>query len=260
MDGTVVSGWQPEVHRYHFLEQFSCRHRRNGLGAGAASLAAWELRGPDISWDRLESVRDVQPGGRASDDHAHSDIGTNPGIAQRYGIEHGDPNTPYILGGLWNSKGQPPLTKDKATKEGKTQQHMIKTQAGHLFIFDDTSGKEQIVIRDKSTKNEIIINTKDNTILINADKDIKLTAKGNISFTATQDLLFDGANFKVTTKQDSTFGATNFKVDAKANLNLAGLKIDAQGKTGVNLATAGLGKIEISPAKTSINAGGLDVM
>ncbi len=175
-------------------------------------------------------------------------------------FEHGDPNSPYILGGLWNSKNTPPLAKADATKEGKTQQHMIKTQAGHLFIFDDTSGKEQIVIRDKSTKNEIIINTKDNTILINADKDIKLTAKGNISFTATQDLLFDGANFKVSTKQDATFDATNAKVNAKANLTLAGLKIDAQGKTGVNLATAGLGKIEISPAKTSINAGGLDVM
>ena len=57
-------------------------------------------------------------------------------------------------------------------------------------------GEEQIIIRDKSTKNEIIINTKDNTILINADKDINLTAKGNISFKADKDILLEGKNFK----------------------------------------------------------------
>jgi hypothetical protein len=36
--------------------------------------------------------------------------------------------------------------------------------------------------------------------------------------------------------------------------------VTADGKTGVTLKTAGVGKVEVSPAKTSINAGALDVM
>jgi uncharacterized protein involved in type VI secretion and phage assembly len=175
-------------------------------------------------------------------------------------FEHGDPNAPYILGGLWNKTDAAPLTKAEYTKGGKTQQHMIKTGAGHVLIFDDNDGAEKIIIRDKSTKNEIIISTKDNTIMINADKDINLTAKGNISFKATKDILMEGMNVKVTSKTDTTFEATNFKVTAKANADVAGAKVTVDGKAGVLLKTAGLGKVDISPAKTSINAGALDVM
>src|SRR5579859_361867 len=159
-------------------------------------------------------------------------------------FEHGDPNTPYVIGGLWNSTNKPPLTKEQATKEGKTQQHMIKTQAGHVLIFDDKNGEEQIIIRDKSTKNEIIINTKDNTILINADKDIKL----------------EGKNFKVKAVADTVIEAVNAKIKASANIEFKGTKIDAEGTAGVTLGAAGVGKIEVTSAKTSINSGGLDVM
>ena len=175
-------------------------------------------------------------------------------------FEHGDPNAPYILGGLWNSDDTAPLAKAEATKGGKTQQHMIKTAAGHVLIFDDKEGSEQIVIRDKSTKNEIIINTKDNSISINADKDINLTAKGNISFKATKDILLEGMNFKLAAKADTVIDTANAKVTAKANVDLAGLMVVVEGKTGVTLKTAGVGKVEVSPAKTSINAGALDVM
>jgi uncharacterized protein involved in type VI secretion and phage assembly len=175
-------------------------------------------------------------------------------------FEHGDPNTPYILGGLWNSKSTPPLTKDQATKTGKTQQHMIKTQAGHVMIFDDKDGEEQIIIRDKSTKNEIIITTKDKSIFINAEKDIKLTAGGKIIFKATDDILLDGKNFKVKTEADVIIEGVNAKVKASANIKLEGVKIEGQGSAGVTWAAAGVGKIEITSAKTSINAGGLDVM
>ncbi len=175
-------------------------------------------------------------------------------------FEHGDPNTPYVLGGLWNSKDNPPLSKDESTKTGKTQQHMIKTQSGHMLIFDDKDGEEQIIIRDKSTKNEIIITTKDKSILINAEKDIKLTAGGKIIFKATDDILLDGKNFKVKTEADFLVEGVNAKIKASANIKLEGVKIEGQGSAGVTWAAAGVGKIEITSAKTSINAGGLDVM
>ena len=89
---------------------------------------------------------------------------------------------------------------------------------------------------------------------------INLTAKGNISFKATKDILFEGMNVKATAKTDTSFTTTNFKVDGKANVDLIGAKVTADGKAGVLLKTAGVGKVDVSPAKTSINSGGLDVM
>ena len=129
-----------------------------------------------------------------------------------------------------------------------------------MLIFDDKDGEEQIIIRDKSTKNEIIISTKDKSISINAEKDIKLTAGGKIIFKATDDILLDGKNFKVKTTADFLVEGVNAKVKASANIKLEGVKIEGQGSAGVTWAAAGVGKIEITSAKTSINAGGLDVM
>jgi len=176
-------------------------------------------------------------------------------------FENGDPSAPYILGGLWNGKDKSPLTAEEASKDGKTTKHIIKTGSGHVIILDDTASKESISITDKTTKNMIIISSKDNTITIKSDKDIVLEAKGKITMKATQDILFEGLNIKFTAK-------AKFNVEAKGGILLAttavakieATKVDVLGKAGVALKTAGMGIVDISPAKTTINNGGLEVM
>ncbi len=176
-------------------------------------------------------------------------------------FENGDPSTPYILGGLWNGKDKSPLTADEASKDGKTAKHIIKTGSGHVIILDDSANKESISITDKTTKNMIIISSKDNTITIKSDKDIVLEAKGQISMKAGKDILFDGLNVKFAAK-------AKYVVEAKGGLFFAtpstakieATKVEVLGKAGVALKTAGMGIVDISPAKTTINNGGLEVM
>ena len=62
------------------------------------------------------------------------------------------------------------------------------------------------------------------------------------------------------TSADFVVEGVNAKVKASANITLEGAKIEGKGTGGVTWAAAGVGKIEITSAKTSINAGGLDVM
>lgn len=117
-------------------------------------------------------------------------------------FENGDPNKPYIIGSLWNGKDLPPET----NKDGKNDTRIIKSRSGHTVQFfdkkdeekiciksskghliqiDDKKDSENIQIVDKSGNNKIIINTKDNKISINANKDIEICSpKGNLSINA----------------------------------------------------------------------------
>jgi uncharacterized protein involved in type VI secretion and phage assembly len=176
-------------------------------------------------------------------------------------FEHGDPNAPYVLGGLWNGKDKTPLTADEASKDGTTQQHIIKTASGHVIILDDTKNKEAITIKDKTTKNLIIIDSKQNTITIKAEKDLVFEAKGKITFKAGQNIEFEGLNVKINTKASYELNAkAGIKLTTNAVAKVEATKVDVTGKAGVTLKTAGLGIVDISPAKVAINNGALEVM
>jgi Rhs element Vgr protein len=176
-------------------------------------------------------------------------------------FEHGDPSAPYILGGLWNGKDKSPQTAEDASKDGKTTKHMIKTGSGHVIILDDTPNKESISITDKTTKNMIIISSKENTITIKAEKDMVFEAKGKITIKAAKDILFEGLNVKYTAKAKYTVDASGpITLGTKATVKIEATKVDVLGKAGVGLKTSGLGIVDISPAKVTINNGGLEVM
>ncbi len=92
-------------------------------------------------------------------------------------FEHGDVRLPYVLGALWNGKDKPP----EDNSDGKNNKRIIKSRSGHLVSLDDTAGEEKIEVVDKSRKNRVIINTKDNSITISADADITIqSAKGKL--------------------------------------------------------------------------------
>jgi uncharacterized protein involved in type VI secretion and phage assembly len=78
-------------------------------------------------------------------------------------FEHGDINSPYVIGTLWNGTDKPPednkngknnirkirsrsgheLVFDDNAEE-KKEKVQIKTNAGHTFLLDDTSAKEKV--------------------------------------------------------------------------------------------------------------------
>ena len=131
-------------------------------------------------------------------------------------FEHGDINMPYVIGSLWNGKDVPPET----NSDGKNNIRMIKSRSGHVIRIDDTNGKEKIEIVDKTEKNMISIDAKDNKISIISDKDIEISAPhGKITIDA-QDIEIRSS---AATKIES---AADMDVKASGNTNIKGATIN----------------------------------
>ncbi len=107
-------------------------------------------------------------------------------------FEHGNPDMPYVLGGLWNGQDQPPV----ADPDSSNDVRLIKSREGSTIKFSDVMDDAQIHIVDSSGKNMIVIRASDNSITITAEGDItlrteqgKLTLTGNsVEITATSGL------------------------------------------------------------------------
>lgn len=131
-------------------------------------------------------------------------------------FEHGSPEFPYVLGALWNGKDKPPAT----NSDGKNNVRMIRSRSGHVIRLTDTADAEQIEIIDKSTKNSIVISTKDNTITITADADLAIQAKNG-------KLKLSGKGVEITSQADLKIQAgTGMTVKSNAVLNIKGQTVN----------------------------------
>ncbi|NER38965.1 MAG: phage tail protein [Oscillatoria sp. SIO1A7] len=114
---------------------------------------------------------------------------------------HGDIEIPYIVGSVWNGKDKPPET----NSDGKNNLRLIKSRSGHEIILDDSKGKEKITIRDKTRKNEVIIDS-----------------KGTITFKSSGDMLLE-------TEDSFEIKAGRCNIEAKSKMDIkcrAGVKIN----------------------------------
>jgi uncharacterized protein involved in type VI secretion and phage assembly len=169
-------------------------------------------------------------------------------------FEHGDVNSPYIVGTLWNNKDKPPKgTKDTvlAGDKKKVDQRVLCSRSGHLIILDDTEGEEQVFVQsksghqcilndkggsesitilDKTGKNKMVIDSAKNSMTIEVEGDFTVTAKGKISLDSTGDMaLASKANAKLE-------AMSNVDVKATANLTLeATAQSKLTGNAGVNV-------------------------
>lgn len=61
-------------------------------------------------------------------------------------FEQGEINKPIVIGSLWNGLARPP----EKNADGQNRIRLIKTKAGHTITLDDTSGAEEIIVKDKA--------------------------------------------------------------------------------------------------------------
>jgi uncharacterized protein involved in type VI secretion and phage assembly len=120
-------------------------------------------------------------------------------------FENGDIGTPYVLGGMWNGKDNPP----EDNSDGKNNLRTWKSRSGHIFRFNDKDGDEKIEVIDKTGSNSITIKSSDNSMAITcngkltihasqgiemtSDADIKITANATIDMEATAPMTLKGA-------------------------------------------------------------------
>ena len=133
-------------------------------------------------------------------------------------FEHGRLDYPYVIGGLWNGQDKPPA--DNA--DGKNNLRLLRSRSGMTLLFDDSSGKEKLMVADKDGKEAITIDMAGKKITLVSSGDIEITAAdGKVAISAkTIDLHATGAGV---VKADDTLdvkGKTvNVKGDPKVNLN-----------------------------------------
>jgi len=107
----------------------------------------------------------------------------------------------YVLGVLWSNASKPP-DDDRARRQ-------IKSRSGHVITLDDTKDAELISIVDKSGKNKIVLDAKNNTITIECGGDLTITAEGKLALKSKSgDVTIDGQNITLTANEQLTATGT----------------------------------------------------
>lgn len=174
-------------------------------------------------------------------------------------FEHGNPNRPYVVGVLWNSKNKPPSHGKAWVQEGRTLRRMIRTQTGHMIVIDDSTDSPQILIQDNTEKNLILIDTKANNIEVKATYDFVVEAGRDIKMTARGKVLIDaGSEMKQTAKGKLTIETTAnslFKAGGMADFTSPNTMIEGKGKMTVQggmVEVAGKAMVKIDAAQIYI--------
>ncbi|MFA6466128.1 MAG: hypothetical protein WCT30_10260, partial [Desulfurivibrionaceae bacterium] len=92
--------------------------------------------------------------------------------------------------------------------------------SGHIIRLNDKDGEEKIEIIDKSEKNLVTIDTKEKTITISSDQDIKLLAPNG-------KVLIDAKEVELKSAADAKIGAGGkLDVEASGDLTAKGATIN----------------------------------
>ncbi len=263
----VIRGRQPDVMTY-LLEGRRTANPDRALINGVVVAVVTDTNDPEglgrvkvkFPWldEQLEShwVRVAAPGaGQKRGIYYIPEVNDEVLIA----FEHGDINQPYVLGGLWNGKDEPPKKTSEVVADGKVVERIIRSRAGHVIILNDAQDKEQIIIRDKTEKNEIIIDSKTNTMTINVTQDYRLTTeKGEIATSSGKattitsgDTTTIDSKGNITVKSQATATIT---IEAGGQVTVKGKGITVESTTGDLTLKAGAGKVSIQGLQVSIQA------
>ncbi len=225
-----ISGRQPNT-LSHLLQSGNGHTQSQGLMPGVVTGLVTNVNDPDnlgrvkvkYAWlGEIESdwIRIATPmGGPKRGFYYLPEVNDEVLIA----FAHGNTHHPYIVGFLWNNQDKPPKPNSEVASGGIVNERIIKSRSGHLIILDDTDGQEKIIIRDKTEKNEIIIDSAQNTMTINVQQDLIIKAQGKIDMEATRgDVSIKGMNVNIqgTTKGD--FKAQQIGINGSAKVDVKG--------------------------------------
>jgi uncharacterized protein involved in type VI secretion and phage assembly len=178
----------------------------DGLGRVQITFP-WRGKEEETYWARLATL--MSGNGRGT--FFYPDVDDEVLVA----FEHGDIDSPYIIGALWNNQDKPP----EANSEGENNIKMIKTRSGHIIKLDDTDGSEKIEIIDKTEGNKISIDSANNKISIVSAGDIELLASdGKITIDATEIEIKSSTTVK--TKDIEIKSSSSAKIEASSGMDL----------------------------------------
>jgi uncharacterized protein involved in type VI secretion and phage assembly len=175
----------------------------------------------------------------------------------------GSQDVGVVIGQFWNGKDKPPKEADdgmpgaSATDTGgglstdkpkdgsgnyeKNDRRLWRSRSGHLFVFDDTSGKESVQIWDKSLKLALWFDSAGKIFLSNAAGDIHIRAKQNLFLEAGQNIKMKaGQNYELEAGQNVKMKAgMNFDSEAGQNFSVKA-SMDAKIEASMNFSGKGM--------------------
>ena len=146
----------------------------------------WRSAGDESHWARVATMM----AGKGRGSYFLPEVGDEVLVA----FDNGDIHHPYVVGCLWNGKDTPPAN----NSNGNNDLREIISRKGHTLKFDDSSGKEQLVIMS-AAGNQI---TLDDT---SGSEKVEIKDKGGNS------IVFDAAQNNLTVK-------CSMKLSIKANM------------------------------------------
>jgi uncharacterized protein involved in type VI secretion and phage assembly len=163
-------------------------------------------------------------------------------------FENGDPQRPYVLGGLWNGKADPPKVGEMITN-GKVMSRSFTSRTGHQLLFSDGDGDEDLYVMLALADGKTFVNVGHTMIEIqNQKKPIKITnQKATVELAENGDITIAGENITIEGKKDVTIKGQNVTIEAKA-------KFAAKGNSGSDLTSGGPVKVQGGPM-TEIKGG-----
>lgn len=141
-------------------------------------------------------------------------------------FEHGDFNTPYILGGLYNGKDAPPATTDTAVKGADVVNRYIQTKK-HIITLTEEPSKEIIELRDLANKTIVRLTAtpaaKIEILVPSGDAIVKAT---NINAEATAKADVKGAQVTVEASATLTLKGAVVNVESSGPLKIKGAVVN----------------------------------
>lgn len=135
----------------------------------------------------------------------------------------GDPRRPVVVGGLYNGNDKPPFEDHVDMDLGTVEVRGMQSRVGHHLAFHDTSGEERIEIKTGNGKLSIVLDQKNQAIVIDADGDVTLKSSKNLGIEATSNVDLKASG------NISLEASGNFDVKAGGKLTLQGAMVEAKG-------------------------------
>lgn len=173
----------------------------------------------------------------------------------------GDRNCPVVIGSLWNQKNTLP----KETAVEKNTIKRIKTKGGCEVVFDDEEGKasvliqtpeglhlkiedenQKITVQDKDGKNGMLLQAKEGSLTICAEKKITMKVGNEEMFT------LDGNSKAATLKAGKVKAEASQGLELEGqNTKLEGSMLEVKGQSSLKVQSGGIA--EVKGAMVKIN-------
>jgi uncharacterized protein involved in type VI secretion and phage assembly len=103
-------------------------------------------------------------------------------------FDHGDPRTPYVIGGLYNGKDKPP---DKLVEGGEVVMRALISRRGHRVELQDKD--DAITIATGDGKHRIVVDQKGSKVVIETSGDVEVSAQGNLAVNAPRGMTVESS-------------------------------------------------------------------